>query len=216
MKREMLVVLAASAAGGAFALADDFAPPPWRGDPLSVEVEWEFSQPFGGVQITPDSFSAVGGGPHVLHAGVKPEVVLDNLGNWAWVPGDGDGGITGAPGTLVSFQIICPNWEDQEPWKFIRIQFTFDGPPPVVVQGTGFIGAVPFPANPLGPPVVVDPRHYYQDFIILPNPWWEVFVVEVPPGTVLDEIYFDTISIPSPGAWALAALAGVVAWRRRR
>lgn len=215
MKREMMVVLAASTAGGVVALADDFAPPPWRGKPLSVEVEWEFIQPFSGGIILPDLFKSVGGGSSILQPGVLPEVTI-NPSAWQWLPGDGDGGITPDPGTIASFKITCPNWVDQEPRKIIRMQVTFDGPPPIVLNGTGFTGAGAFPANPLGPVVVVDPRHYYQNFIIQPNPWWEVFEVQVLSGTLVDEIYFDTISIPTPGSLVPAGLAGLVAVRRRR
>jgi len=64
--------------------------------------------------------------------------------------------------------------------------------------------------------ILFGPIHEYQDWIIQPNPSWELIVINVPQGCVLDEVVVDTVSLPTPGAIALLALGGMCATVRRR
>ncbi|MFG0244264.1 MAG: MYXO-CTERM sorting domain-containing protein [Phycisphaerales bacterium JB054] len=196
------------------ALADDFAPPGYRGDPLSVQAEWEFSRPFDSVDIFPEFFNAVGG-QGTLFDGFTTKAELSSTSEWLWVDGDGDGGITptNPDGALLSFKV--QNWIDLEIEKLLRIQVTHQGAPPNIVGMTGFVGNDPFDGVFVGG-AFVDDEHFYEDWSIAPNPWWEFIEVIVPFGTVLDEVVIDTVSLPTPGTASLAALAGLVALRRRR
>ena len=123
-----------------------------------------------------------------------------------------------------SMALWIPNWIDNELTKFLRIQFTYDGAPPLIGAFGPIVGG--FGSDPLttvpgipSAPVFVDARHYYQDWTILPNPHWERIVFPIPEGTRIDEIVVDTISftIPEPSSALLLvlAVAGMMAWRRR-
>ncbi len=220
--RRLMIVSAGSmmlvATGAAF--ADDFAPPWYRGLPLSVYAEWEFTQPIAGFDIYPEVFSSVGGNG-TLYDGFATKAELESPNDWTWVPGDGDGGIapTTTFGGVISFKV--QNFIDQEPEKLLRIQFTFDNPlafqPPEFIGAEGvFQGEPPIlvPGSVVGG-AVVDGRHVYWDLLFQPNPNWEHIDVIIPFGTVLDEVVIDSVSIPAPGALALLG-AGLLAGRRRR
>ena len=215
--------------------ADDFAPPPWRGGPNYTLQGWEFLD--GGNQVS-DGYVKVADDPAVAqrwgNGPVPFGAPVDGFGNSTSVPlatwtpdfvwdagADGDGGWTA--GQTISFMTLwIPNWIDNELTKLLRIQLTYDGIPPTVIApiaggfGNDFNNIVP--GVPLGPPVVVDSRHYYQDWIIQPNPHWERLGITFVPGTRIDEIVVDTISftIPEPSSVALLilAIAGPLAWRR--
>ena len=201
------------------ASADDFAPPPWRGEPLSAVAEWEFlTPPQNWFFIPPDAMSTTPGtGGELFNEGFATHAEVDLASNWMWTPADGDGGITPATGVFVAgIAFKMANWIDLEPIKYLRAQITWSGQiPPQIFALTGYEEAqplpIPFPGSPAGDPVTIDGNHFYYDWIILPNPDWEVLEIDVHEGTVLDEIIIDTWSVPAPGALAIfgVALAGI-------
>ncbi|GAB4519507.1 MAG: hypothetical protein Tsb0013_23340 [Phycisphaerales bacterium] len=211
------IVIAAAGTLALPAFADDFAPPDYRGAPRSVMVEWEFLTKPASVDIFPDTFNAVGGGGSMLFMGFQTKAELDSTGSWMWTPGDGDGGLTPSiPGQGATIAFKIQNWIDIEPEKLLRIQITSQGDlRPIVLGTTGFIGDKQVEGEFVGGKLVDDMR-FFEDWIIVPNPWWELVEVAVPFGTTLDQVVIDTVSIPSPGAFALLGVAGVVGLRRRR
>ena len=200
------------------ALADDFAPPAWRGGALSTTQGWDFLTPQDPLQ--PDD-------PNVpLVIGNGGGVPLASYAAMQWVPHDGDGGLIGGPGSQLHLYI--PNWIDFEPFKWMWIQITFVGSPtnvPYIVN----LGAQDNVANYVyvvpDPPVVyslgssnVDTGVYgvAQGFTLFPNPDWEMFDIFVPENVVIDQIVVDTISFPEPTSMALLALGALPMITRRR
>ncbi len=203
---------------GTAALADDFAPPAYRGGSLSVMAEWEFmTPPTDWYFIAPDTFSAVGPSG-ALFDGFPTHAEVDLPSNWMWHPGDGDGAITPAPGLPggASIAFKMQNWEDILWTKMLRLQVTWSGQvAPTTIGLDGWIGTALY-FGQLDGSAVVDGNHYYEDWVIHPNPWWEVLVLQVPQGTSIDEVIIDTISIPSPGGAILGVLGAAMMFRRRR
>lgn len=211
------------------ARADDFVPAEYRGQPLSTFTEWEFGQPPTNFNdIYADVFTAVAGPPeYPLFTGFQAKIEVDFSSNWMWVPGDGDGGLTPAPGVPgASFGCKIPNFIDNLSSKRLRVQISYlgSGPsialPPGIESVEGWYGplgsAGPSFGVPEGPMNSFDSNHVWQDWIIIPNPAWELAAIYVPPGTIVDEIIIDAISIPTPGALVVLALASLVPARRRR
>jgi hypothetical protein len=221
------------------ALADNFAPPDYVGDPLSYHAEWEFTNgpipPTPPAMLIPDGGES-NGGP------LTNEFLYDLLGGthidldtnaWGWVVADGDGGMMhDGPDQVGQFVINTINWVDEMPEKYIRVQITYIGQAPTVLgaHGYSYNGYHPtYPGLPTettyhgffdaGPVVVVDDpnnSYLYQDIWMEPNPDWEQIVVDVPLGTIIDEIVVDSISIPEPATMSLLALGGLALLRRRR
>ena len=209
MKRVGMFLIAIMAFGVLSAVADDFAPPEWRGDPLSYHAEWEFNGPLPDI-LFPDFESD--GGPkagEILDPG--PTQILP--GGWIQVPADGDGGITGETQLIIDVR----NWIDFEEYKDIRLQLTYDGPAPTFRVAEGFKGGIPSGDTAVATTMDIDPRHRYMDFRLYPNPDWETIVIDITPETVIDEIVLDTISIPEPSVivMVLAAGGGLVFIRRK-
>lgn len=219
----LLLVAVVAALMSAPAIADDFAPPDWRGDPLSYFAEWEFVSSF---KTSPDLESSMGGdqGEYLYPLAGGTHIDVDGEG-WGWVDlGEGDGGIS-CPGRPASFAINTINWVDELPEKLIRVQITFEGVAPAVLHAQGFTdpdehgGSGPLIDHgqfPAGPAVIFDENHFYQDIVLFPNPDWEQIVVNVPDGAIVDEIIVDTISIPEPATLGLLSLAALAFVRRRR
>lgn len=200
--------------------ADDFAPPFFRGEPLSVTTAWEFfTPPTNWWFIPPEVFSYVGWTPeYSLYDGFATHAEVDDPANWNWTPGDGDGGLTPAPGVpSASIAFKIQNWVDLMPLKIVHIQVTWSGQfAPTTIGVDGVIGSTIYPATPQGH-AIVDGGHFWEDWYFHPNPNWEIIAMNVPAGTVLDEIYVDTWStLPTPGSAAAACMAAAIFVRRRR
>jgi hypothetical protein len=197
-------------------------PPVWRGQPLSVWAQFEFgTQPDNFFFIQPNILETVGGsGGETLFDGFQTHAEVDSLSNWSWVPLDDntDGGMqAGANGGQIAFKV--QNWIDQEPIKWVRLQVEFVGSTaPIVSTVEGYVAGStdPLPGTITLDPVFTSPTTFFMDWEILPNPDWDLVVLDLAPGIILDRICIDTISLPSPGAGAILALAGVAALRRRR
>lgn len=122
----------------------------------------------------------------------------------------------GATGTVL--EIFIPNFVDPLPLKKLRIQVTYEpgssGLDPLVVGVTG----VDDPAGTV-PGILVDHvvddedpsdtlAYFYEDWVVYPNPDYELIELFVPFGVTLDEVIVDTVStVPVPGALYLFASA---------
>ncbi len=189
--------------------ADDLVPPPWRGDPLTTVAEWDFLTPGAGF---PDGLSLApvigdgGGLPQMTPTG---GVVWDPVFNGSWI------GQTGG-----ALQFYIPDWIDNEPYKDLWVQFTYQPNPTVPLPEVSNIQAF----DPTGPVVVsplstndflIDPidnlYHRTQVFRLFPNPDWETFDIVVAPDVVITQVVVDTISVPEPSTFVLAGICGVLA-----
>jgi hypothetical protein len=194
----------------ATAMADDLNPAPWRGDPLSVFLEW--ADEGSGLPASPGVFEAVDddGDPSTfLFEEIPPSY-------------------TTTPGTAGLYTFNVPNFVDELPLKNIRIQITWTGlsgtQPDLqypTIQGVtgwdsgfGYDGMEMF-SSPVQPYTQPDGGYQYHDWKVEPNPDWEQIFISVPDGLELTQVVIDTISIPEPSAMA-AMLAGVPLLLRRR
>ena len=179
--------------------AEDLNPPGYRGLLNSTSAEWDFTGPAG--VFFPDGSSVplvVGNtGPVAPGSGVPfPFCVLFGGASWVGPPG----GIAGA-GTIAC---NIPNWHDNEPVKRQRVQVTYKGPKPSIREFC-FLG-VPGSSDLVTETLVAEVAdttlgllgsggsYFYQDWECRPNPDWEQVVVDIPSGTVIDQLVIDTIS----------------------
>lgn len=219
----VLVLVAVGMTFASVAMADDFLPPPniianWnRGDAFTATYEWDFNSfnaggiaPDGAIPATPADGG--GGGPLAIPG---PNVV------------DGGGSWVGGPAAAQSqIQFLLPNWIDDQAHKDIWAQITFDdggnGSPSLdfisAFDPTGGVAA-----NFILATEDDTDRHRTEWWRLVPNPDWEIFVLNVPEGTMIDQVIFDTISrggnlIPEPSTYALFGLGALVliGWRRRK
>ena len=199
MLRYCLTALALTAAA-AVAFADDFAPAPWRGQPLTVAAEWEFISSNMG-DLPPEYLVWVDDGIHPYNDCFE-HTHYQNGVYWEADPSEpGDGrAVTGAvPGQLLFF--LC-NFIDDFQHKYVWVQITFGG------QGVPFVYEVVAPneqTNEWTDPVygnLIESSHaggHAVDFWHLPyNPDREFVNVEIPPFTWIDQIWIETISIDGP------------------
>ena len=121
-----------------------------------------------------------------------------------------------------------PNGIDLEPVKYLRLQVTYSGQEP----GTrlfGFVGGVPGTSDGVivesvgrapiaNPDVPQGMSYFYEDWQIFPNPDWEQVVIDMFPGTFIDQVVIDTISIPEATTLGLIAvgLISITGIRRKR
>jgi hypothetical protein len=179
--------------------ADDFSPPTWRGEPLTVAAEWEFVNP-NLTDLPPDHLVWVGDGIHQYndcYAHTHPQNVF-----WEADPSDPNDGrvhTDSLPGQLLFF--LC-NFIDDYQRKFIWVQLTYGG------VGVPFVYEVLAP-NP-GTNQWTDPTygtllertslagHASEMWEFPYNPDREYVKVELPPFTWLDQIWIDTISTNVP------------------
>lgn len=205
------------------ALADDFAPPSYRGLPLSYTAEWDqFTNGTFGTGIYTDAESSTDDSDPAtyLYNGFGTHLDFDATPGWALTPAQGGGFHN--PTAPATFQASVVNWVDWEPEKFLRVQMTFtdalgNGAPSILgVEGYGpvsggephdelFVGNVPF-----------DATHWYEDWIILPNPDWEAIQFALPMGTVVEQLIIDTHSTPEPATMGLLALGGMALLKRKK
>lgn len=179
--------------------AEDLNPPGYRGLPNSTSAEWEFPAPGGPYFPSGGTVPLIVGntGPAAPGVGAPfPFCVLFGGASWVGPPG----GIAG-PGVIAC---NIPNWEDNEPLKRQRIQVTYKGPEPSIRKFC-FLG-VPGSSDAVTETMVAEVAdttlglsssgggYFYQDWECRPNPDWEQVVVDLLPGTVVDQLVVDTIS----------------------
>lgn len=206
MKTFVIALLTLVALTASLATADDFMPPDWRGDPLSVMVEWDFIADFNPdpMNILPDQLVTVGDGIHPLGTAWTHAHASDSV-HWADdpnQPGDGVAMTDSVPGEIDFFLV---NWTDDYEFKHIWIQITYGG------EGVPFVTEVVGPnpddnswTNPtFGYPrdmFDVDPNHRVEYWMLMPNPDREHIYIHIPPYTWVDQVVIDTISTPEPVA----------------
>jgi hypothetical protein len=191
-------------------LADDLFPFAFRGLPGSVFAEFDFATDGS----SPTQFSKVdlpGATFSVLDPTFVPQDLTYSTGGWTAAGGVGIAGF------------LIPNFIDFEPYKAIQVQLTFRttlaGPPSIfsIIGTDNIVGEV------AGSPVLVEDVSdvfRIETWVIQPNPDYETIQILVPPGTFLDQVVIDTISIPESSSLLLVGLGtmlmGGVIRRRRR
>ncbi len=183
------------------ALGDDLNPPPYRGAPLSVFAHWN-ADASGALML--NQFSWVDDNdPLTTLTQFQPIVSFDP--------------------TLSVYDFRIPNFIDQLPIKFLRIQLTWAGTsqPPISLSSDGFDGVSVAPGvlTFASGPLVFTPGpggYQYFDFEYQPNPDFETIHVQLPPDGLLVQVVIDSISIPAPTSFAVLALGGLAVIRRRR
>lgn len=208
-------------AGGSAGLAHDLNPPPWRGAQYSSFAEFTFPTPMNPVLPKPGAFWGDGApGPPTLTLG--PSFVWEPSLE-TWISGGTD------PTTPGIIEIFMPNWLDNEPIKWVQVQFTWQGNPslPPLTPGgpPSILDILSSPPTSGGlinvtPDMVVDPTnglfHRTELWEIRPNPDFEYIIIGVPVDTAIHQIVVDTISFPTPGPIGVAGLGLLMAARRRR
>ena len=153
-----------------------------------------------------------GGVPDMVPTG---GITWDPVFNGSWI---------GNTGGTMEFYI--PNWIDNEPWKDIYVQITYQPNPQfpsptlsnIVAFHPGGTGQVSFLG---GNDILLSPLdnlwHRTEVWRLFPNPYWERFNINVFPDVVIDQVVIDTWSIPEPSSFALAGVGlALIGWRALR
>jgi len=197
-----VLILAAILTMATWALADDFMPPDFRGDPLTVMAEWDFPVNWGGGDIPTQTLITVGdGGIHELgHSFTHTHDIFDTL-TWMVDPDVPQDGVAyaGPEGGQLGFYLV--NWVDDYQFKHIWVQITYGG------QGVPFVSSVVGPNTQTNSwvdptygvpgdvgPFEVDPIHRVEYWVLMPNPDREYVYIDIPPFTYVDQVVIDTIS----------------------
>jgi hypothetical protein len=197
-----LVVVSILVLSGSSAFADDLNPPSYRGNPLSVNAEWQLVFGTNFLNLTQwssidDSDSATN-----LYPFFTPSPQIQPMGD------------------IYQFQV--PNWVDQMPVKYMRLQLTWLGTtqPPINLfseglDGVNLISGVITYSSPVQ---AISPAFTYQyfDFEFHPNLDFERVHIQLPPNGLLSQVVVDTVStVPEPATIGLLGL-GVLSLLRRK
>jgi len=184
------------------ARGDDLTPPSYRGDPLSVNAQWNY----------------------------VPGSTILNLTNWSSVD-DTDPTTILYPNFTPTSQIIpnggiyqlqLPNWVDNMPVKYMRLQLAWGGTNqlPINIFSEGLDGVNLISATITGTSSLTPtPTGFYQyvDFEFHPNLDFERIHVELPSTNYMTQIVVDTVStIPEPATIGLLSLGVLGLLKRRR
>jgi hypothetical protein len=203
-------------------LADDFAPPLWRDDPLWYYAEWDmFVLGDFSAGINPDFEDSLDDSDPAtyLYNAFSTHLDFDASDGWSLEPPQGGGIIN--PERDASFVANVVNWVDWLPEKYLRVQVTFtdggNGAPDIVgADGFGPVSGGDPHQTLIDPPMFVDANHVYWDMIILPNPDWEQIEFFLPMGTSVDQLIIESVSVPEPVTLGLMAFGAVALLKRRR
>ena len=219
----MMVLCGALLGVTEWTFAEDLNPPPYRGGFRSTVAEWDFDED-GTNPLLPDGDlpTVVGDFAPQLDAAFPAGAPHPSGFANSNLTYTGSGFLNeGEVNRNLSFNV--PNWIDQEPYKFLRLQVTYTGTTP----GTTVFGVLGAPGETDSVDEVLldtvfgtagNSLYFYQDWELRPNPDWDQVVLFVPPGTFIDQVVIDTISTPEPSSIALAAIMALSAlgWKARR
>ena len=190
------------ALSGPVTLGDDLNPPDYRGDPLSVHAHWNVIPGTPFLELTDFSWQDDADPGTTLHPLRPPDPVEPT--------GDKD------------YQFDLPNWIDEMPVKYMRLQLTWMFiPDEPTIDISGVDGIDPVPGNIVftSPVENVAPETYYQyyDIEFYPNPDVERWTVFLPDSAELVQTVADTVStIPEPATLSVLGLGSLVLLRRRK
>ena len=219
--KKILLAVAALLVWTAWALADDFLPPDFRGDPLTVTAEWDMTadftiEPYSYYNYPPDNLNTVGDGQHQLGTAFTHAHFTQTV---FWRPdgtGDGVAYTSDLPGQIDFFLV---NWTDPYPFKHIWIQITYGGQGVPVVSGV--VGPNPETNTWTDPTyggfqqaIDVNPNQRVEYWILMPNPDREHIYLDLPPFTEVDQVLIDTISTQEPVGNEETSWSGVKALYR--
>ena len=193
------------------AVADDYNPPLWRGDPYTTYQQWVFGS--SSLAPAPDDISAGHPGVALTVGDTGPATV--------WSPTDPtETTRTGIWRTEDWLEITIQNFPQVNPLKDIWIQLTYKAEvhPDIYAEVPG--GGGPYWASLIDEQEIPGSEYVHQTWQILiePNPASEV--IYIMPGTCtgwVDQIVIDTIcTVPEPTTIFLLGLGGLALLRKRR
>jgi hypothetical protein len=198
IKNQIQTVVLATVIGAVFpwsgALGDNLNPPSYVGNPLSVHAEWQLVAGTTGLNLIQSNSVD----------DTDPATVLSSVPFSFQVK----------PNSTNQYQFQLPNWIDQMPEKYMRLQLTWQGTaqPPLNVVSNGLDNGITVPGGIAAvSPIYTMLTGYYQyfDFIFKPNPDSERIGVQLPPDGHLTQVVVDTVSTPEPATMGLLALGGL-------
>jgi len=221
----MLIALCWAIPAGADSIDFDINAAGWVDDaaPRSLYAEWGATSLTPGLHVA-DTWSSV----------ASPNPLEPLYSDGLLLPGVSVSGLPPKPSSpFPNMQFWLPNFVDSMPLKKVRIQVVFsttsDTAVPLImgVDGGALGEAHPCSVGCFGEltyaselqPLVGDSWYFYEDWEIVPNPWYETVNLQVPNGVSMEGVVIETLStVPVPPAvWLLgSALLGLFAVGRRR
>ena len=201
------------------ASADDIQPPWWRGEWSTTSQVWEFlTNETGDWTTYPVSGGLRPDGPAVGGNDPLPSTMLwiDPLSDWIQDdPLSGRLGIWPLSGII---DVIVDNHEPPNEFKWVWVQLTWR--PQSTGEEPEIYNLDPAPPPGWEPKIVLQEDlggGWYEttyEWRLYPNPAYEWFTIG---GNIdVDQLVVDTWCIPEPGVLAIAGVAVLVLWRRRK